>query len=667
MDNTNDLNPPNDHVVRLGIPGLPHLTDSLMAGGVYTLIAETASTRFAILSSSLAMARNDGIQSSLILPQNPEIFIQRLESFGNIHVTQAISDRQMKMFLMQDEFAKKMFRFGAEAFVQELHYFDIPDNSYLLIDQADDLLSLHDVVLALDQVQVFRKWAQLHHVTILLVFTRITEAHSSTINALMDDLTGIVRLGVSRNGLELSFDYWQSPEGTIAGRNFVLTTLETGLYQASTPSGGIATGVREDAADVPEGDEAQFFFMDPDLGSLAKQMQGKWQRVDTLVGMMHATRNLRSATCILVFQRGTHLRQLAESVHTLRLSMGRYARLIVQEKEASLRYQNEALLLKLGLNLVVNRDVPLGRLPLLLESLKGQIFNRDVDINFEAALASVLPTHLRGYQVPARFVKEVDVVLERAETLNIPCALMIGRPAPGMEMVQLMTQNKLSRPGDLITADAECCFVFLNACPQAVLLITLERIFGRSLDSALVDVRFVLHREEIQSEMAALQRSAERQNTPDYTSVVGPPPDLPDIPDIPVTDRQQANMPAPVATAAIDLDHRPVEVVPNTVTPVPLAEPQAPIPVSTVTRAAPVRRVIQPRPSKLTPPPAPPLKPAAPPVVQFEEPAPPHVPEQSGVRQAPTDAPTYQYDDGLENRTVGRQAVPRATRAVVRR
>lgn len=72
---------------------------------------------------------------------------------------------------------------------------------------------------------------------------------------------------------------------------------------------------------------------------------------------------------------------------------------------------------------------PLIDCPLLLDSLKGQIFSRDVSINFEAALASVLPTRLRGYLAPLRFVREVESILDQAQTLNIPCAMIIGSRA----------------------------------------------------------------------------------------------------------------------------------------------------------------------------------------------------------------------------------------------
>jgi cellulose biosynthesis protein BcsE len=364
----------------------------------------------------------------------------------------------------------------------------------------------------------------------MLVFSRVSEAHDSTLNALMDNFTGIVRLGGDQNGLRLSFDYWQSPEGTVAARNYQLLTLDSELYEATvkvssqeTTSGEINDGYAEG---TPES-EPHYFYMDPDLGSMAKQMPGVWKQVDTLVGMMHATRSQRMATIILCYQNDTNLRQMAEAAHTLRLSLGRNAKIIAQEKGASLRYQNEALLLRLGVNLVVHRDVPSSRLPLLLESLKGQSFSRDVDINFEAALASVTPTRLRGYLTPIRFVREAEVLLDRASTLSIPFALIVGRPADSRTMTEMLSLIKLSRPGDLITADATYCYLFLNACQQSVMLATMERLVGTSIDAAFEEIRFLVQREEVQLALAALTRAAEHGEAPDYSSSIATQPEIP--------------------------------------------------------------------------------------------------------------------------------------------
>lgn len=521
---------PMSPVARIGIRGLPNLTDSMISGGVYVLIAQTPSARFPLLAGSLASAIEEGLACTVVVPADPELFIQRIESYGDLNAHELLAANRLQFFVMQDEFSKKMFRFGAEDFVDELEHFEIPENSYLLFSQADELLSLHDLSQALDQVDVLRKWAAQKRVTMLLVFSRATETQAGTLNALMDNLTGIVRLGADKDGLELTFDYWQSPEGTIAARNYRLATLDSGLYEASTKLAIVAQAVEGDLharQEEAEDAETHFFYMDPDLGSLAKQMPGTWRRVDTLVGMMHATRNTRSATSILSFQRDTNLRQLAEAVHTLRLSLGRRAPIVVQEKGASLRYQNEALLLRLGLNLVVNRDVPTSRLPLLLGSLSGQIFSRDVDINFEAALASVLPTRLRGYLAPQRFVREVESILDQAQTLNIPCAMIVGKPGAGATITEALSISGLSRPGDLISTDGEYCYLFLNACPQSVMLATLERILGMPVDAAFDDIRFLIQREEIQAELPVLVRAAEQGALPDYASMIPASPPLP--------------------------------------------------------------------------------------------------------------------------------------------
>jgi cellulose biosynthesis protein BcsE len=288
--------------------------------------------------------------------------------------------------------------------------------------------------------------------------------------------------------------------------------MEAGLNE-------VRSEIRSEPAGEADHAEPHFIYMDPDLGSVAKHMPGVWQREDTLVGIMHATRVTPSATTILCYRPDTTLRQLAETVHTLRLSLGRHAHIVIQEKGASLRYQNEALLLRLGVNLVVHKDVPTSRLPLLLESLRGQVFNRDVNINFEDALASVTPTRLRGYLLPLRFAREVEIILERAETLSVPCVMIVGRPLANLTMMDILMHINLSRSGDLFTADNESCYLFLNACPQSVQLATLERLLGRSVDESFGDLRFVVQRAEIDSELTALSRAADLGQLPDYSSL----------------------------------------------------------------------------------------------------------------------------------------------------
>lgn len=593
---------PEAPVVQLGIRGLEQLTNSMIDGGLYVLVAETPSARFPLLANSLGGALKEGLNCTVIVPSNPESFLQRIESFDRSITQDLVTSKRLQLFEMQDDFAKTMFRYGAEGFVKELDYFEIPEHSYLIFDQSDELLSLHDISLAMDQVDILGKWLHQRQITALLSFSRVSEDDASTINALMDNLTGIARLGGGRDGLELTFDYWQSPDGTVAAKSYHLTALDSGLYEASSQNAASDQGTGEEIEPAPEEADADrhFFYMDPDLGSVAKVTPGIWQRVDTLLGMMHATRSSRTATAILRFQTDTNLRQLAEAVHTLRLGMGRRAHIVVQEKNASLRYQNESLLLRLGVNLIVHKDVATSRMPLMLESLKGQIFSRDVNIDFEEALNSVTPSPLRGYLLPARFAREVNVILERAGPLNIPYAMIIGQPAAETTMVDVLKRIKLTRTGDLFTADSNVCYIFLNACPQTVLLATVTRIFGGSIETSLAKPRFLTQRAEVDLELTTLAVAAERGGLPDYSARIESTPDG-DAAKTHGSDAKPVPMPAPVSAAI----PAPLAVT----TPTPLTKSDAAPPAHSAPQSAPSSQ-------------APSIRPAAPAPIASPGPAP---------------------------------------------
>ena len=494
--------------VRLGIRNLPSLTSGMVSGGLYVLLVEKAPTRFPLIAGSLSLALNDGRRCSIILSSAPKPFIQRLEAIDQLQLSAALITGQCQMLCAQDEFARKMFRFGTDRFVQELEHFDVVDDSYLIFDQADELLSMHDVSLARQQIEGLSQWLQQHRVTALFVFLRTAE-NIGTLNSLMDNLTGIVRLNSDSDGVHLNFDYWKSPEGTISTRGYDLHILENQLYEVFTKQITENPLLGQTTVLPPPNESPAFFYMDPDLGSLATQVTGEWHLVDTLVGMMHATRTRRGATIIFCYTQESNLRNLAEAVHTLRINLGNYVKIAVQEKNASLRYQNEALLLRLGVNLIIHRDVAVGRLPLLLESLAGQVFSREVDVDFDAALASVTPPDITGYQPPKRFAPEIEGLINRATTLDIPCALIVARPTLGQYTLDIMNSIQMSRAGDLMTADNEKCYFFLYACQQSVILTTLKRMLGQDTDALFQEINFYINRETIRPELSHLQHKIE--------------------------------------------------------------------------------------------------------------------------------------------------------------
>jgi cellulose biosynthesis protein BcsE len=262
-------------------------------------------------------------------------------------------------------------------------------------------------------------------------------------------------------------------------------------------------------------DEKDVFFMDSTLVGIAKTAaEGKWTFCDNLVTLMHASRDSVAASAVLVFDRNTDLRSLAQAVHTLRTSRGKNMKIIIRELDASLRYQNELLLLRLGASLVIHRDVPVARLQLAIQSLAGQVFSRDVDVNFDTALASVSTSHGVGYLPPPQFVQQVGDILERSKALSVPYALIRAKPPAGQSVAQAAGRFKLTRNGDMVTATNDEILLFLSACPQASLLPTLKRVAGDSFEAEYKDVRFAVQEAAVKAELGDLLQLAKSGKAP---------------------------------------------------------------------------------------------------------------------------------------------------------
>jgi len=456
--------------LRLHVQDLPEAIDILSPGGVYALVVDTPPARFPLLTASVSGALDQGLLTSLLLATPPQPWLERLEQLGLSATEEAVQTGRLQVFQQQTDFTKKLFRHGTPAFVQELEHFGLPRDSLLVVDQADDLLSLHDMGLASGQAEVLSHWARAQGITMLLVFTRVAAVPGAAacLNGLMDSLRGMARLGGHNDGLNLRFEYWQSPSGTVAAKDFALSILDNGWYQvqpAAAEVGGLIKGPAAERAAM-EGQSQDHYYLDAELDTLSQMVPGQWVKAESVMTILREAMGSPTPTVLLCFKPGQSLRALAETVHTLRLSLGRRARLVVVEREMSLRYANEVLLLRLGTNLILHRDMTEARMLLMLESLQGQFFSRDLAIDFENALLNVTTPSRMGYAHPSSFCSEVQQVVERLNQLNVPSSLVVAPLMDGADPMALLKTVQVYRQGDLFTTDGSNCYFFFCGCPS---------------------------------------------------------------------------------------------------------------------------------------------------------------------------------------------------------
>jgi hypothetical protein len=422
--------------IELGIAGLPEFSSDMVSGGLYALNVRTSSARFPLLSSSLQSAIQSGLRCTIVTASAPEDLLQRLDTPGGFASAELLADGRLSVFGMQDEFGKKIFRYGADRLTQELEDFEVPEGSFVVFEQADDVLSLHDVGLASQQIKILAKWFKSRRMTGLLAFSRSNEQKLETLNTLLDHLTGIARLGGDRDGLEITFLYWRSMPGVIAARNFKLYTTETGLYavsrrsvervvedEASSAAGDlhvqaialsgersigsmpvpnrIATKPEPPMAseDAPTESAHVYLYVDRDLDLLRESVPGDWRPLRGVDEIFRLTLDIHRAMILLSTEAQTSIVELAKSVHALRKSFGLGTQILVREKNYAVTDREKQFLLNAGANVVVARDIAMGHYPKFLNSLRLQRFSRPFDPDFHSVLAS-LPGQGGGAQKP---------------------------------------------------------------------------------------------------------------------------------------------------------------------------------------------------------------------------------------------------------------------------
>lgn len=476
-------------VSQLGLPGLPAPVSTLASGGIYALEVESLPVRMSLIIESLRANLVRDVACALITSLPLGKLLARARELGVGVLEDAARRGQLRLFASIGDYTKNIFRYGSQRFLAELEQQQIWLDHFIVFDQAENLFTLHDETLVQEQARIYHHWMRDHHHTALFMFVHpqgngpvLGEQHG-----LLSYMNGCARLTPVRDRLAFDIQFWRSPAGTVMGMAFQFAFSPQGRLMSVAEAPAKSTDSREPA----DGDDV--YYMDADLGGCAESRPGtRWILADSLIGMLHATREARAATVVLRFGHDTSLQQLAEAVHTLRHNLGSHLRIVIRESSASLRYPNELLLLRLGANLVIHRDTPPARLMLSLESLRGQIFARAMDVPFKEALASVTPSRLSGAAVSGPlFCEEVGLALSRAAVLGVPYTLVVARCKPSDKTIDdVAEQFNLNRNGDVLTLHGEYCLLFLHACPGDNARATFARLLESPVEHLFATVEY---------------------------------------------------------------------------------------------------------------------------------------------------------------------------------
>ena len=324
---------------------------------------------------------------------------------------------------------------------------------------------------------------------------------------------GVARMGRTHGELLWHVDFWRVGRALATGETRALRYTEDGrLSVAPEVSDGQAQAMLRLARDesrvvATKAVVARESWVPPEWEIVEDQQAA----VATCVGAL-------AATVLLDYRDRSTLEALCSAVHTLRRECGRALKIVIVELREALRHQYELLLLSLGANLIIGRELPFSRVQSLLRSLQGQLDTRPVAVDYQAALAAALTDDVRGYLPVATYCERVHAVLARGAVLDLPHVLAKITLLPEVAHVDALATCAPRRAGDVVTADPANLYVFLFACRLPDADIALGHIFTVPVEQ-LSDRVVYLAEGSIEREIQALAEANRRTPIPDYSDL----------------------------------------------------------------------------------------------------------------------------------------------------
>lgn len=415
--------------------------------------------------------------------------------------------------------------------LRALKPFGFRSNALYFVEGAERWLSWDDPDALAREGRLLANWCEARRMAVVLLLdpSKIGGAPEpdETLDAFMtDELTqraghfefhgacaGMARMGRTHGELLWHVDFWRTGRALATGETRALRFTDDGHLSVAPE----VVDVQAQAALRLARDESRVVAT-RSVVSRESWVPPEWEIVDDQQAAVAVCVGAQAATVLLDYRDRSTLEALCAAVHALRRECGRALKIVVVERREALRHQYELLLLSLGANLIVGRELPFSRVQSLLRSLQGQLDTRPVAVDYQAALAAALTDDVRGYLPVPAFCERIEAVLARGAVLDLPHVLAKIALLPNVSHAEALRQCMPRRTGDVVTADAAHLYVFLFACRLPDADIALRHIFTADVHG-LSDRVVYLAEASIEREVKALAEANRRAPIADFSDL----------------------------------------------------------------------------------------------------------------------------------------------------
>lgn len=245
-----------------------------------------------------------------------------------------------------------------------------------------------------------------------------------------------------------------------------------------------------------------------------------WELFDSLEAIDVASRHAVAATVVLPYGGADEYAALAHRIHRLRRAHPRALKILVRELGERLRHGQETVLLRLGANQVMYRDVGLSRLEQAVLEWRERLYQRAPVADAQSLIDAIAPEPVRGYLPPQAFCATARRMLARGLDAKLGHSLIRLRLRSAVAHLDALSAFRFERDGDLVTATADEVALFLFGCQQADAQGTLSRLLAVPVAELAAEVSLVTATIDLNMALEGIAAQAHVNPPTDWTTAL---------------------------------------------------------------------------------------------------------------------------------------------------
>jgi Cellulose biosynthesis GIL len=225
-------------------------------------------------------------------------------------------------------------------------------------------------------------------------------------------------------------------------------------------------------------------------------VNARWLEIDESSLLLKAATMLKAGTIVLPYSIATGFRSLARLVAAIRDLDNEAIRIVIREQNKRLRLSQTTSLLKLGVSMVIPRDLTGASARLQVQVLEGTryraLFRRDV----ERVVRESRFMQTKQQLAAPEFKLYAQALLEAAKQ-DLPHTLVVLHPMTGQGAQAITSRLAQGLRDGVYFAHPEGIWILLMACKPFDCQVVLERVLGQRFEGLLVGWRKMGKAEDI--------------------------------------------------------------------------------------------------------------------------------------------------------------------------